>query len=220
MLPIQNSRAAHRAIASSIATGKSACQSGYRLRAAGLPSLRIRPPPSRLYQRPCHQPPSARPRPPPSSRISSTAQLASRRRAYHSTTSPPPPGGFGDAENSILSAAYAHVSEHGFTAESLALGARDAGYLDISTNLLQDGPFSLIRWHLITQREALAGQAEDIFGSGGSGRSMGVGEKVEALTWARLMGNKNIVGRWQEVSFGSLCSLPFTSRTGSLEGSP
>lgn len=88
---------------------------------------------------------------------------------------------------------------HGFTKEALALGARDAGYLDISTNLLPDGVFSLVRWHLVSQREALAARAAELFGDGSEGTVVGVGRKIEALTWARLMGNRDVIGRWQEV---------------------
>lgn len=96
----------------------------------------------------------------------------------------------------MLTAAYAHIPEHGFSQEALALGARDAGYLEISTNLLPDGVFSLVQWHMVAQREALAGRAQALF----SGEErMGVGRKVEALVWERLMGNTEVIGRWQEV---------------------
>ena len=33
----------------------------------------------------------------------------------------------------------------------------------------------------------------------GKGKVMGVGGKVKALTWQRLMGNREVVHRWQEV---------------------
>ncbi|AEO67736.1 uncharacterized protein THITE_16677, partial [Thermothielavioides terrestris NRRL 8126] len=142
-------------------------------------------------------------------------QPAARRRAYHSHDHPPPPGPFTPAEQALLSAAYARVPQHGFTAEALALGARDAGLLDISPAVLPDGGvFGLIRWHLYTQRTALAGKVEEIFGSsGGGGRDGGdggealgkgqaplttVADKVEALAWARLQANEAIVGHWQE----------------------
>lgn len=87
---------------------------------------------------------------------------------------------------------------HGFSHAALALGARDAGYLDISTNLLPDGVFTLVRWHLVSQREALAGRAAEVFDSSAA-EPAGVGRKVEALTWERLMGNRPVIGRWQEV---------------------
>lgn len=125
------------------------------------------------------------------------------RRLYHSYDHPSPPTPFSPTERAILTAAYAHVPHHGFSNEALALGARDAGYLDISTNLLSDGVFSLVQWHLVAQHEALAARAEELF-SKQDGKPMGVGEKVEALVWARLMGNEAIINKWQEVCCGRL----------------
>jgi len=121
----------------------------------------------------------------------------------------------GAAECAILAAALRRVPVHGFSAEALALGARDAGLLDISASLLPDGPFSLVRWHLVEQREALAARAQDLFSlsegeiDGGTSATpssppspsppLSVGEKVEALTWERLRANASIIHRWQEV---------------------
>ncbi|KAI1135418.1 ubiquinone biosynthesis protein COQ9 [Hypoxylon sp. FL0543] len=142
-------------------------------------------------------------------RLAATLQRASQQQrlrplrgpllyqSYHSYDHPPPPGVFSAAEKAILSAAYRHVPEHGFTAHALSLGARDAGYLDISTNLLPEGPFSLIRYHLVTQREALAPRSEALFGAEGE-RGLQVPDKVERLTWERLLGNQEINHRWQE----------------------
>lgn len=125
--------------------------------------------------------------------------LLSHRRSYHSYDHPNPSGPFSPTERAILAAAYAHIPQHGFTQKTLALGARDAGYLDISTNLLADGVFSLVQWHLVSQREALAAQARALFESE-EARGLGVGAKVELLTWERLMGNENVIGKLQEVS--------------------
>lgn len=77
------------------------------------------------------------------------------------------------------------------------------GYLDISTNVLPDGVFSLVQWHLVSQREALLAKARVLFKSEGEeegGERLGVGRKVEMLTWERLMGNRAVIGRLQEVS--------------------
>lgn len=133
------------------------------------------------------------------------ATAAAAPRLYHSYDHPPPPGVFNPTEQAILSAAYAHVPEHGFTQSSLSLGARDAGYLDISTNLLPDGPFSLIRYHLVAQREALAPKSKEIFSSSSNNTITSppgqwkVSDKVERLTWERLLGNRDVNHRWQEV---------------------
>ncbi|KAF3763751.1 hypothetical protein M406DRAFT_65097 [Cryphonectria parasitica EP155] len=122
------------------------------------------------------------------------------RRSYHSHDHPTPESSFSPTERAILTAACAHVPAHGFSQAALSLGARDAGYLDISTNLLPHGVFSLVQWHLVSQREALAEKAQELFGGAEQqdGQRIGVGRKVEALTWARLMGNREVIGRWQE----------------------
>ena len=94
------------------------------------------------------------------------------------------------------------MPEHGFTHRALSLGARDAGLLDMSPSALIDGPFCLIRWHLLTQRAMMTGRAREL------DETLGVGRKVAALTWARLLGNKDVIHRWQEVCFGLLTLLP------------
>lgn len=118
-----------------------------------------------------------------------------RTQQYHSHTHPPPPGPFTPSESHLLSHAYAHVPATGFTPTALALGARSAGLLDISPTILPRGVFSLILFHLVTRREALASQAAAAIPTGA------VAERVEALTWARLKGNEEagVVGGLQEV---------------------
>lgn len=118
------------------------------------------------------------------------------RSRYHSYTHPAPPGPFNATESALLSAAYAHVPGYGFTAEALALGARDAGYLDISVNLLPHGVFDLIRWHLVTRREALARKSKELELDSAATTAE---DRVFELTWERLLGNGEVVGRWQEV---------------------
>ncbi len=115
-------------------------------------------------------------------------------RPYHSHDHPPPPGPFTQVESTILSAATPHIPNHGFTRTSLALGGKDCGYIDASTNLFPKGAFSLVHWHLYSQRMALA-KHKNILEKEGEG----VGKKVKALTWERLMVNQEIVHRWQEV---------------------
>lgn len=140
----------------------------------------------------------ARPILPQRPAVASSQQPSSRPRLYHSYDHPEPTGSFSLAEQEILSAAYTHVPEHGFSQKALALGAKDAGYLDISTNVVPEGVFSLIRWHLVTQRKALAGKAQELFGDEEAAARIGVGKKVELLTWERLLGNSVVVRRWQE----------------------
>ncbi|KAK8069291.1 COQ9-domain-containing protein [Apiospora phragmitis] len=147
--------------------------------------------------------------------LTTTACLrdSTSRRAYHSYDHPPPPGAFNTAERQILSAAYRHVPEHGFTHKALSLGARDAGYLDISTNVVPEGPFSLIKYHLVSKREALAPRCAEIFNApvggaadgatadaaaGARGQLLTVPERVERLTWERLLANQDVIHRWQE----------------------
>ncbi|KAH9239230.1 hypothetical protein K456DRAFT_1826335 [Colletotrichum gloeosporioides 23] len=117
------------------------------------------------------------------------------KRAYHSYDHPDQTASFNTQEKTILSAAYEHVPEHGFSHKALALGAKDAGYLDISTSVLLDGPFSLICYHLVTRRESLAAKSKEIFGQV---PEASIDEKVEMITWERLLGNEVIVGHWQE----------------------
>jgi ubiquinone biosynthesis protein COQ9 len=125
-------------------------------------------------------------------------------RKYHSYDHPPPPGPFNETETAILSASLPHIPLHGFTNTSLALGARDAGYLDVSTNLIPKGAFSLVYYHLVTQRLGL-GKHSQILQPGENENLLGIGAKVKALTWARLLSNESIIHRWQEVC------LSFTS---------
>lgn len=129
---------------------------------------------------------------------SSRAPAAWKQRClYHSHDYAPPPP-FPPAESAILSAAYAHVPSHGFTIDALKLGARDAGYLDASTNLLPRGVFELVNYHLVIQRLALQNSVQSPDEST-AGKKMGVGSKVRTLTLARLRANEPVIHRWQEV---------------------
>lgn len=121
-------------------------------------------------------------------------QQTAQRALYHSYEHVEPPP-YRDPESSILSSALHHVPAYGFTQEALTLGAKEAGYLDISTNLFPGGPFELVKYHLITQRLGLKDRVQfpgDV--------QMGVGRKVRSLVLERLRGNidAGVVGRWQE----------------------
>jgi ubiquinone biosynthesis protein COQ9 len=118
---------------------------------------------------------------------------------YHSYDYAQPPP-FPPAETAILSSAYTHVPSHGFTINALKLGARDSGYLDVSTNLLSRGVFDLVNYHLVTQRLALKDSVQFPEATEG-GKRMGVGSKVRTLTLARLRANEQVVHRWQEVAY-------------------
>ncbi|KAH8661385.1 COQ9-domain-containing protein [Tricladium varicosporioides] len=127
--------------------------------------------------------------------------LASRpikSASYHSYTHPPPPGPFAEIERSILSASIPYIPSHGFTHTTLSLGAKDAGYIDASTNLFPNGAFSLVHYHLVTQRLDLAKHVEGLEKPDSNGKVMGTGGKVRVLTWERLMANREVIHRWQE----------------------
>ncbi|KAF2650939.1 ubiquinone biosynthesis protein COQ9 [Lophiostoma macrostomum CBS 122681] len=118
------------------------------------------------------------------------------RRSFHSYeyTQPPP---FPPTESAILSAALSHVPDHGFTTAALTLGARDVGYLDVSTNILPRGVFDLVNYHLVMQRLALKDTVQ-FPAEAESGKKLGTGAKVRTLILARLRANESIIHRWQE----------------------
>ena len=123
--------------------------------------------------------------------VRSTLPYLSFSRTYfsqhHSDPAPFPP-----VQDTILSAALKRVPEHGFTNQALTLGAKDAGYLDVSVQLFPRGVFDLILYHLVSQRLALKKNVqfpEDV--------KLGVGRKVKTLTMTRLRANKDIIHQWQ-----------------------
>ncbi|KAI9797899.1 MAG: Ubiquinone biosynthesis protein coq9, mitochondrial [Piccolia ochrophora] len=121
-------------------------------------------------------------------------------RSYHSYERPNPAPPFGPTEDAILSSSLRHVPKHGFTETSLSMGARDAGYLDVSINLFPSGAFDLIKYHLVTQRLALAERArvatERPRDNGGG--ELSVAAKIRLLAVERLKANGPIIDRWQE----------------------
>ena len=119
--------------------------------------------------------------------------LHAPRAAYHSyehTELPP----YRDVEQLILSSGLTHVATHGFTSQALALGAQDAGYLHISTNLFPQGAFALVKYHLVTQRLGLKDKIQF------HDEQMGVGRRVRSLVLERLRANvaHGVVPRWRE----------------------
>lgn len=74
------------------------------------------------------------------------------------------------------------------------LGAIDAGYREVSTQLFPRGAFDLINYYLVSRRLALKNQVqfpEDT--------TLSVGGKVRTLTLERLRANGNIIHQWQGV---------------------
>ena len=120
-------------------------------------------------------------------------------RSYYSHHHPAPPGPFNSVESTILSAAMHHVPANGFTPEALSLGAKDAGYLDASTNLFPKGAYSLVHFYLHEQRLALAEHSSMLdTPDPDTGKPLGIGAKVKALTTLRLLANESIIQHWQQ----------------------
>ena len=82
----------------------------------------------------------------------------------------------------------------GFTKEALSLGAKEAGYLEVSTNLFPKGTFDLVMYHLVTRRLGLKERIQF------PDEKMGVGRKLRSLVLERLRANADagVVSRWQE----------------------
>ena len=131
----------------------------------------------------------------PTSLASRPARIPQLKRTYFSIYHPDPPQ-FPPAQDQILSAAFGRVPQYGFSEEALQLGARDAGYLDVTVQLFPGGVFDLIKYHLVTQRLALKDNVQ--FPESGK---LSLGSKVRTLTMTRLRANKDIIHQWQGVRF-------------------
>ncbi len=124
-------------------------------------------------------------------RTPATSQLL--KRSYFSIHHPDP-APFTETERQILSAAISHVPQYGFSEQTLKLGAKDAGYLDVTVQLFPRGVFDLINYHLVTQRLALKENVQFP-----EGAKLGLGAKVRTLAMARLRANADIIRQWQGV---------------------
>ncbi|KAK3061856.1 hypothetical protein LTS18_005304 [Coniosporium uncinatum] len=156
----------------------------------------------------------------PSTTLSTRASpplLHQRLRPYHSNEHPPQPP-YPPAQTSILSAALTHVPTHGFTSTSLTLGARSAGYLDVSTQLFPRGAFELVAYHLVTRRLALKESVSSLFPAQTDSEQHpqqqqqqqqyhpqpqrphqpGVGKRVRDLTMERLRHNASVIHKLPE----------------------
>jgi len=118
--------------------------------------------------------------------------IPSSNRFYHSYEHDQPPP-FNPTEDSILSAALSFVPTHGFTTIALTQGARDAGYLDVSTNIFPTGALSIVNYHLVTQRLALAKHAPST-----PRPHNDISANIRTLALQRLHANSLIIHRWQE----------------------
>ncbi|KAK2768126.1 Ubiquinone biosynthesis protein coq9, mitochondrial [Emmonsiellopsis sp. PD_33] len=136
-------------------------------------------------------------------------------RTYHSSFHPapePPADTYTPEQSAILSGALQYVPEHGFSIQSLTLGARDAGYLDVSLQLFpKGGEIELITYWLASRRGLLRRKVEngEVFGESGvtGGRELSVDEKVKILILERLKMNEGIIQHWQDAL--ATMSLPF-----------
>jgi ubiquinone biosynthesis protein COQ9 len=134
----------------------------------------------------------------------------SQQALYHSYEHPSQPPYSSTAE-SILSASVAHIPQHGFTQKSLQLGAKDAGFMSISTNLFPRGVFDLIAYYLMTKRLALQNSVngENGYAKIWAENKIGVGSRVKTLLLERLNMNAKagIIKKWPEVSIISCLCL-------------
>jgi ubiquinone biosynthesis protein COQ9 len=133
----------------------------------------------------------------------SRPQQCIAKRSYHSQYHPElPPHEYTNSQTTILSAALNHVPKHGFTMEAMTLGARDAGFLDVSVQLLPRGEFDLVLFWLASRRGLLRGKVEDGFFEkiAAQGKALSVEEKTKLLIMERLRMNAEIKHQWQGVS--------------------
>jgi len=126
-------------------------------------------------------------------------RLSATKRTYYSYETPLPPP-YPPTETSILSSALTHVPTTGWTQLSLRNGARDAGYLDVTTNLFPKAEFELVLYHLRTQRLGLKDRVQFP-----EEAAIGQTRKVKSLVMERIRGNVDVdvQSRWQEVSLNT-----------------
>lgn len=118
--------------------------------------------------------------------------ILSQNRFYHSYEHDQAPP-FNPTEDRILSAALSYVPTHGFTTIAITKGLRDSGYLDVSKNLFPAGALSIITYHLVSQRLALAKHVPST-----TEPHANISSNIRTLALRRLHANKSIIHRWQE----------------------
>ncbi|RAL03746.1 uncharacterized protein BO80DRAFT_462434 [Aspergillus ibericus CBS 121593] len=141
---------------------------------------------SRLLRAP--QPQPARPH----LRITTTTPLI---RTYHSIHYPSPTHPYTNSQTTILSAALHHVPTHGFTRDALTLGARDAGFLDVSVQLFPRAEFDLILFYLASRRGLLRSKVEND-NLLQSAQPQSVDDKIKVLIMERLRMNAEVREKW------------------------
>jgi len=123
-------------------------------------------------------------------------------RSYHSYDHPSAPP-YSSTAQSILSASVSHIPEHGFSQRTLQLGAKDAGFMSVSTNLFPRGVFDLVAFYLMTKRLALQDSVngENGFAKSWAEQKTGIGLRVRTLLLERLKMNEKsgVVKKWPEV---------------------
>ncbi|KAH8435001.1 uncharacterized protein LDX57_012630 [Aspergillus melleus] len=130
---------------------------------------------------------------------------SSSTRLYHSQHHPDPPvHEYTNSQTTILSAALRHIPEHGFTRDALILGARDAGFLDVSVQLFPRAEFDLILFWLASRRGLLRASVHDGLLEQYAGAS--VEQKIKVLLMERLRMNVDVRHQWQDAL--ALMSLP------------
>lgn len=121
-------------------------------------------------------------------------------RPYHSIHHPTPTHEYSNSQTTILSSALRHVPTHGFTRDALTLGARDAGFLDVSVQLLPRGEFDLILFWLASRRGLLRSKVEnDALLQ--SSQPLSVDDKIKVLIMERLRMNVEVKEKLQDVCF-------------------
>ncbi|PWY69768.1 ubiquinone biosynthesis protein COQ9 [Aspergillus heteromorphus CBS 117.55] len=121
-------------------------------------------------------------------------------RTYHSAHHPAPLHEYSNSQTTILSASLRHVPTHGFSRDALTLGARDAGFLDVSVQLFPRGEFDLILFWLASRRGLLRSRVENdaLLQAQDGGAPLSVDEKIKVLIMERLRMNEEVRDKWQD----------------------
>ena len=128
-----------------------------------------------------------------------------QKRSYHSSLhSPLPLHTYNNSQISILEASLPHIPVHGFTSTALTLGARDAGFLDVSIQLFPRAEFDLILFWLANRRGLLRAKASEVLTAAAAAtekgiESLDVDTKIKILIMERLRLNEPIRDQWQDV---------------------